>query len=188
MNFWVVDTFMVHVPHARRDRWQDALMPLVSAWAGGVALEPTDIYGLREYRDGAVLFPHVDREDTHALSLIVNVAQAGVRAPWPVVITNFTSGAEAHVTLEPGELLYYESAKCVHGRTVPLEGEYYVNLFSHYRPDGQPHWWKEANPAPSDDSGACGGDRETCDASYDAALAALVSGEDEGDASQGLPS
>ena len=142
----------MHIPTARRGVWHDALMPLVEAWAGGVRLEPTDIYGMRVYQDGATLLQHVDREDTHALSLIINVDQAGVRRPWPVVIRNFTSGEDAHVTLEPGELLYYESAKCMHGRQIPLEGEFYVNLFAHYRPEGNPRWWQEPNPPASEES------------------------------------
>ena len=38
----------------RQISWQSALMPLVSAWAGGMELEPTDIYGMRIYQRGAV--------------------------------------------------------------------------------------------------------------------------------------
>ena len=28
----------------------------------------------------------------------------------------------------------------------PLEGDYYVNLFTHYRPTGDPEWFSKPNP------------------------------------------
>ena len=34
-------------------------------------------------------------------------------------------GVTASVNLEPGEMLFYESAKCMHGRPRPLRGKYY---------------------------------------------------------------
>ena len=42
-------------------------------WAG-VKLESTMMYGLRVYGEDAQLVPHIDREDTHAVSLILNSA------------------------------------------------------------------------------------------------------------------
>lgn len=39
--------------------------------------------------------------------------------------------------------MFYESARCLHGRPDALQGEYYVNLFSHYRPKGNPNWFQE---------------------------------------------
>merc|ERR1711865_920025 len=47
---------------------------LVSAWSG-VEVEQTSMYGLRQYQGGARLLSHVDRKPTHAVSLIVNIAQ-----------------------------------------------------------------------------------------------------------------
>jgi hypothetical protein len=51
------------------------------------------------------------------------------------------------VEMEPGDIVYYESARCMHGRMKPLRGEYYVNLFSHYRPIGDPEWHTKSNPS-----------------------------------------
>lgn len=59
--------------------WHRQMMGVVSAWAGGEELETTDLYGIRIYSRGATLLPHVDREDTHALSLVMNVAQVRSR-------------------------------------------------------------------------------------------------------------
>ena len=61
------------------------LLDLVEAWAG-VPVEQTVMYGLRQYETGARLLTHVDRITTHAVSLIVNVAQGNLTEPWPVEV------------------------------------------------------------------------------------------------------
>ena len=38
------------------------------------------------------------------------------------------------VFLDPGEVLFYESAKLLHGRPYPLKGKSYANIFCHYKP------------------------------------------------------
>ena len=58
---------------------------MVEAWVGE-ELEITDMYGMREYTKGARLLTHVDRESTHAASLIVNIAQENVVKPWTVEV------------------------------------------------------------------------------------------------------
>lgn len=117
---------------------------LVEQWSN-VTLELTDIYGMRRYEDGARLLTHVDREETHAASLIINVAQGRVRKPWNVEIYDF-DGHLHEIEMDEGDIVYYESARCLHGRMQPLEGEYYVNLFAHYRPVGDPQWYLKENP------------------------------------------
>ncbi|KAH8047327.1 hypothetical protein JL722_13139 [Aureococcus anophagefferens] len=88
----------------------------------------------------------VDRESTHAASVIVNVAQYGVDEPWMLHIKDLESGEFVDVPQRPGEIVFYESAKCLHGRPEPFRGEGYVNLFAHYRPKGRPEWYHEQNP------------------------------------------
>jgi len=63
---------------------------------------------------------------------------------WPF-LTYFCSLSESNLS---GDIVYYESAKCLHGRNKPLKGEgsYYVNLFTHYRPTGDPQWFEKPNP------------------------------------------
>ena len=62
--------------------------------------------------------------------------------PWPLQIV----GHDGHVhelTIEPGELIYYESAKCLHGRMrQKLRGQHFVNVFVHYRPAGDHEWYR----------------------------------------------
>ena len=48
--------------------------------------------------------------------------------------------------MEPGDIIYYESAKSLHGRNTPLAGGFYTNLFTHYRPIGDPEWYRKENP------------------------------------------
>lgn len=117
----------------------------MEAWSG-VELELTDIYGMRRYEDGARLLTHVDREATHAASLIINVAQGKMRKPWNVEIYDFADRLH-EITMDEGDIVYYESARCLHGRMQPLEGDFYVNLFAHYRPVGDPQWYLKPNPA-----------------------------------------
>ena len=142
VNFWESRPDIIAVPPRVKAAWQAGLMAGVSAWAGGVELEPTALYGMRVYKEGSFLSPHVDREETHALSLVLNVAQGGVRVPWALEVDDM-AGTVHDAVLEPGQLVYYESARCLHGRTKLFQGEYFVNFFAHYRPKGDPDWFRD---------------------------------------------
>lgn len=145
VNWWETDCSFIQIPWAIKAIWQDRLRLLVEAWAG-VSVEQTDMYGLRQYEAGARLLTHVDREATHAVSLIVNVAQGNLTEPWPVEVQDHMDRLH-EVVMTPGDVVYYESAKCLHGRNRPLTGPnaYYVNLFTHYRPVGDPDWFTKEN-------------------------------------------
>ena len=161
VNWWEVDPFFIGMPWGLKGYWQTRLRALVEKWIGGnITLENTDIYGMRRYEDGARLLTHVDREATHATSLIINVAQEAIREPWYVEIYDHADRLH-EIEMNPGDIVYYESAKALHGRMKPLQGAYYVNLFAHYRPAGDPEWYLKPNPegtpAPAIDLG------EACD-------------------------
>jgi len=146
INWHERDPFMVGMPWKLKTYWQTRLRDLVQNWIGNnVTLENTDIYGMRRYEDGARLLSHVDREATHAASLIVNVAQSNIREPWTVEIYDHADRLH-EIEMSPGDIVYYESARCLHGRMKPLRGDYYVNLFTHYRPIGDPQWYLKPNP------------------------------------------
>ena len=51
----------------------------------------------------------------------MNVDQGGMREPWPLEIYD-VDGTRHEVLIEPGELVYYESARCIHGRPDPMKG------------------------------------------------------------------
>jgi len=108
------------------------LTPLHEAWAG-VELDPVIAYGLRVYQEDNNLLMHVDKSADHIISSIFHVGHDDDSEPWPLVIEGF-DGKTAEVTLEAGEMLFYESAKCLHGRPTKFKGEWYSSLFIHYRP------------------------------------------------------
>ena len=90
-------------------------------------------YGVRKYVRGNSLQRHVDRLDTHAISAILQIAQENIDEPWTLEIVDH-QGKNHGVTMEPGEMILYESARLVHGRPHPLKGDAYYNLFVHFHP------------------------------------------------------
>lgn len=164
INFWEADVFLTPMPWGLKKYWQERLRVLVEGWSG-VALELTDIYGIREYTDGSRLLTHTDREETHAASLIINVNQYNMREPWYIEIYDFADRLH-EIEMQPGDIVYYESARCLHGRMKPLRGDAYVNLFAHYRPAGGDRlWYTRENPpnSPSHllDIGECTGNEKS---------------------------
>ena len=59
--------------------------------------------------------------------------------PWPIYIEDF-QGRTHEVYLTPGDMLFYESSKCWHGRPKPFRGTWYTSLFVHYYPS---RGWRE---------------------------------------------
>ena len=93
----------------------------------------------RRYTNGSWLASHLDRFSTHVVSAILNIGQS-VEEDWPLYILD-NSGAPHSVLLQPGEMLWYESARAVHGRPRHFVGEYFDNLFIHWSPTGT--WYTE---------------------------------------------
>ena len=56
-----------------------------------------------------------------------------VNEDWPLHVISH-SGKSEIISLKPGEMLLYESAKIPHGRQQPLNGDFYDNLFVHFYP------------------------------------------------------
>jgi hypothetical protein len=116
-------------------RWVMAeLKEMHEKWSG-VPLVGEIAYGLRVYQSGAILNMHVDRPLTHIISCILHVDHSGQNEPWPIVIEDF-QGNTNEVSLESGDMLFYESSKCFHGRPRKLDGGWYSSIFVHYYPVG----------------------------------------------------
>ena len=111
---------------------REELQPICEKWCGK-PLKFTTVYGIRTYDRGATLQMHNDVEDTHIISVIMNIAQQ-VDRDWPLEIDNHMFRRRS-VLLRPGEMLLYEGARLPHGRPSPLEGEYYANVFVHFEPE-----------------------------------------------------
>eukprot|EP00629_Pelagomonadales_sp_RCC1024_P000956 CAMPEP_0119271026 /NCGR_PEP_ID=MMETSP1329-20130426/7784_1 /TAXON_ID=114041 /ORGANISM="Genus nov. species nov., Strain RCC1024" /LENGTH=290 /DNA_ID=CAMNT_0007271067 /DNA_START=320 /DNA_END=1189 /DNA_ORIENTATION=- len=116
------------------ERILEEMKPLFERWSG-VELVPAIAYGLRAYRSGASLKMHIDKTEDHVVSAILHVDHSDDSEPWPLVIEGF-DGVTKEVVLQKGEMLFYESAKCLHGRPRPFKGGWYSSLFIHYVPVG----------------------------------------------------
>ena len=122
----------------------DVLIDLQSIheeWAGGIKLRGTSAYGVRLYKNGSSLVMHYDKVHTHVISSIVHIAHEydNDDEPWPIQIEDH-NGKLHSVNLEPGQMLFYESAKCLHGRMTEFKGKYYGSIFLHYAPVDKSIW------------------------------------------------
>jgi hypothetical protein len=59
-------------------------------------------------------------------SAIINVAQ-DVDDPWPLEVIGH-DGKAVNVTMEPGDMVLYESHSVIHGRPFPLKGRFFANI------------------------------------------------------------
>jgi hypothetical protein len=113
---------MIHVDRSIRKPIWDASKEVLEQWVG-TELSPTSLYGVRVYGEGSILAPHVDRTPL-VISAIINVAQ-DVDEPWPLEVYGHDGNAY-NITIEPGEMIFYESHSVIHGRPFPLKGRYYA--------------------------------------------------------------
>lgn len=132
------------------------LKPMHEEWAG-VELVGAIAYGLRVYQNNSRLLMHVDKSNTHVISCILHIDHSEDSEDWPIVIEDF-QGNTNEVVLESGDMLFYESSKCLHGRPHTFKGSWYSSIFVHYYPVGwkekdvekevhyaiPPHWSKDA--------------------------------------------
>lgn len=110
----------------------EMIEPYIEEWAG-VKTERSWGYGIRSYGDGSILKMHRDRIETHVLSCIVHVDDLTYE-PWPLEFVDH-QGNLSRVYFERGKTLLYESL-CPHGRTQPMNGKFYRNMYFHWKPEG----------------------------------------------------
>jgi len=110
------------------------ITPMIEEWSGQ-ELEMTWAYGIRNYIRNSILHLHRDRIETHIISCIIFVDQQS-EENWAL---DFLDHEHNHhkITFEPGEMLFYESL-CLHGRVDPFQGDYYRNMYFHWKPVD---WW-----------------------------------------------
>ena len=66
------------------------------------------------------------------ISAILNIKQ-NVDSDWPLQIYD-NSGKLHEIILAPGEMVWYESARLIHGRVEKLNGTSFENVFVHFMP------------------------------------------------------
>jgi prolyl 4-hydroxylase len=139
-NNWESPTFMVSVEdkslrgggYVLKQKLWDSARDTIQEWTGE-ELTQCSLYGIRIYKEGAILAPHVDRLPLVS-SAIINVAQ-DVDEPWPLEVVGH-DGKAFNVTMEPGDMVLYESHSVIHGRPFPLKGRFMANVFVHFEPVG----------------------------------------------------
>ncbi|KAL3934816.1 MAG: hypothetical protein SGBAC_009546 [Bacillariaceae sp.] len=139
-NHWDAPSYMLSVENEQfegggfvlKQHIWNAARDTISAWTGQQVAE-CSLYGIRIYKEGAVLAPHVDRLPLVS-SAIINVDQ-DVDEPWPLEVIGH-DGIAVNITMEPGDLVLYESHSIIHGRQFPLKGRFMANVFVHFEPIG----------------------------------------------------
>ena len=130
-NSGMQSSVLVDLSAELREEIHEELKSMMEDWCGE-ELIPTFVYGIRSYQRGAVLKCHQDRHETHIISAIINVDQK-VDEDWPLSIEdNYYRHHE--VILKPGEIIFYEGGRLSHGRPSPLKGDFFANIFCHFKP------------------------------------------------------
>jgi prolyl 4-hydroxylase len=122
---------ILEIPEPLRESLFNELAPICAQWCGKELL-PSAVYGIRRYRRGTSLEVHRDRPKTHIISAILNIAQS-VDEDWPLEIEDHAYRTH-RISMAPGDMLLYEGGRLPHGRPTPLRGDYYCNVFVHFRP------------------------------------------------------
>mmetsp|Transcript_13832 Transcript_13832/g.20717 ORF Transcript_13832/g.20717 Transcript_13832/m.20717 type:complete len:487 (+) Transcript_13832:12-1472(+) len=129
-----IPTLHTPLPSNLKSRIWDDLEPIMEAWAPHTGkLRGTSVYGIRVYERGSYLHLHDDTAGTHVVSGIINIDQTDCLTDWPVHIFDH-QGKLHELPMKPGDMLLYESAKLLHGRTIPCNCSMYANVFVHYAP------------------------------------------------------
>ena len=115
----------------KQEIW-DGVKPILQDWVKQ-EIVPVSLYGIRIYYENSILAPHVDRSPL-VTSCIINVDQV-VDEPWPLEVYSH-DGIAYNVSMEPGDIVLYESHTVLHGRPFPLKGNgsFFANIFVHFEP------------------------------------------------------
>lgn len=139
MSFTEIPTTFIDLDLEREAKEKIAneiLKPIVEKWSNTTPLELTSFYGLREYPKGSFLKNHVDRIDTHILSVTISFKKEPSKHTWPMEVIQFSGDHVRHEHPE-GTMLLYESSKLPHGRPYRNRGGLHVGAFCHFKPV---HW------------------------------------------------
>jgi len=131
------DPDLLKVPEYLQAIWGEKLKRGLEDWIGGNSrLVRRPWHGIRQYEDGFRFKFHTDQL---YIGIICNWAQRGMRTPWPLELFDHAYRLHA-VDLAPGELIYFESARVLHGRSGRLEGDSVNNIMVHFTFEAEPDW------------------------------------------------
>jgi prolyl 4-hydroxylase len=106
----------------------------LTKWIGYKSkLHHVSTYGIREYTRGSTLGNHYDKKNTHVISAIIHLEDKSDK-PWELYIEDHHYRPH-QVTMEYGDVIFYESTTCLHGRPTPFEGDSHRNMYIHFTPE-----------------------------------------------------
>jgi prolyl 4-hydroxylase len=112
----------------------NTMKDLLTKWIGyKTNLQHVSTYGIREYTRGSSLGNHYDKKNTHVISAIIHLEDTSDK-PWELYIEDHNF-KPYQITMEYGDVIFYESTTCLHGRPTPFEGESHRNMYIHFKPE-----------------------------------------------------
>lgn len=129
VNYWKSPTQSVRATQVHESIWNETAA-IVSEWTGQEMVE-SSVDGIRVYSEGSMVATHVDGVPVLA-SAMINVAQ-DLDEGWPLEFIGH-DGVARNVTMEPGDMVLYESHSVLHGRPFELKGRYAAYLFLYFVP------------------------------------------------------
>ena len=131
VNHWESPSRMKHLTKYHAEIWRETEAHVRKWIPSAKSFSRSSLYGIRVYLSDSILATHVDR-DPLITSAIINVAQ-DVDENWPVELYDHKGQAQ-NITMQPGDMVLYESHSVLHGRPFPLKGRYFANIFVHFKP------------------------------------------------------
>eukprot|EP00751_Fragilariopsis_kerguelensis_P047443 CAMPEP_0171044642 /NCGR_PEP_ID=MMETSP0736-20130129/47959_1 /TAXON_ID=186038 /ORGANISM="Fragilariopsis kerguelensis, Strain L26-C5" /LENGTH=359 /DNA_ID=CAMNT_0011494327 /DNA_START=267 /DNA_END=1346 /DNA_ORIENTATION=+ len=160
-NAWETPPTIVHLNQEKtlQNQIVERVQPILEQWVGQ-HLSLVSSYGIRLYHNGSILAPHVDRmplvtsvisdmvlyeshsvihgrpfpmNGTYFANCFILQVDQDVATPWPLEIYGH-DGKAKNITMEPGDMVLYESHSVIHGRPFPMNGTYFANCFIHFEP------------------------------------------------------
>ena len=95
-------------------------------------LEHVVTYGIREYNKGSILKNHYDVINSHVISAIIHLDD-DTETPWELYIEDHNY-KPYNISMKYGDILFYESTTCLHGRPKMFEGVSHKNMYVHFKP------------------------------------------------------
>jgi len=112
----------------------NTIKDLLTKWIGyKTKLEHASTYGIREYSRGSSLGNHYDIKNTHVISAIIHLEDKSDK-PWELYVEDHNFKPH-QITMEYGDVIFYESTTCLHGRPTPFEGDLHRNMYIHFKPE-----------------------------------------------------
>lgn len=127
----IINSFICHLDNNIKIHINNYIKPILEEWSS-LELELTSIYGIRSYVNNSFLDMHTDIPETHIISCIIHIDDKS-NNPWPLYIRD-NYYRDHKIYFNSDEMVLYESARCLHGRPELFDGDYYRNLYVHYKP------------------------------------------------------